>query len=103
MTEKHVWILADLLGFWGFFFYESWWYRINVVCSTDPNEEDSSTFSYKDMIERDERRWKAADKDNDGFLSKEEFADFLHPEEAEHMRDIVVKVSSGQPLLRTYQ
>ncbi|XP_022338893.1 calumenin-B-like isoform X2 [Crassostrea virginica] len=57
----------------------------------DPNEEDSSTFSYKDMIERDERRWKAADKDNDGFLSKEEFADFLHPEEAEHMRDIVVK------------
>ena len=55
------------------------------------------------MIERDERRWKAADKDNDGFLSKEEFADFLHPEEAEHMRDIVVKVSSGQPLLRTFQ
>ncbi|XP_011434992.2 calumenin isoform X2 [Magallana gigas] len=57
----------------------------------DPNEEDSSTFSYKDMIQRDERRWKTADKDNDGFLTKEEFADFLHPEEAEHMRDIVVK------------
>ena len=51
------------------------------------------------MIERDERRWKAADKDNDGFLSKEEFADFLHPEEAEHMRDIVVKVSSGSHYL----
>lgn len=44
------------------------------------------------MIQRDERRWKTADKDNDGFLTKEEFADFLHPEEAEHMRDIVVKV-----------
>ncbi|XP_062592137.1 calumenin-like isoform X2 [Saccostrea cucullata] len=57
----------------------------------DPTDEDSSTFSYKDMIERDERRWKAADKDGDGFLNKEEFADFLHPEEAEHMRDIVVK------------
>ncbi|XP_061174316.1 calumenin-like isoform X3 [Saccostrea echinata] len=57
----------------------------------DPTDEDSSTFSYKDMIERDERRWKAADKDGDGYLNKEEFADFLHPEEAEHMRDIVVK------------
>lgn len=96
--------LAVLLFCFCFFvFFESWWYRIHVVYSPDPNEEDSSTFSYKDMIERDERRWKAADKDNDGFLSKEEFADFLHPEEAEHMRDIVVKVSSGQPLLRTYQ
>lgn len=64
--------------------------KFNIVI--DPNEEDSSTFSYKDMIQRDERRWKTADKDNDGFLTKEEFADFLHPEEAEHMRDIVVKV-----------
>ena len=44
------------------------------------------------MIERDQRRWKAADKDKDNKLSKEEFQDFLHPEEAEHMRDIVVEV-----------
>ncbi|KAK3102239.1 hypothetical protein FSP39_009838 [Pinctada imbricata] len=57
----------------------------------DPDHEDSPTFSYKDMIERDERRWKVADKNKDGFLDKEEFADFLHPEEAEHMRDIVVQ------------
>jgi len=52
--------------------------------------EGSPTFEYKDMIERDERRWKSADKNKDGKLSKEEFQDFLHPEEAEHMRDIVV-------------
>lgn len=39
---------------------------------------------------RDERRFKKADKDSDGFLNKDEFIDFLHPEEAVHMRDIVV-------------
>jgi hypothetical protein len=26
-------------------------------------------------------------------LSKEEFANFLHPEDAEHMRDIVIEAS----------
>lgn len=57
----------------------------------DQNDENSPNFSYKDQINRDERRWKAADKNNDGLLSKEEFSDFLHPEEAEHMRDIVVQ------------
>ncbi len=44
------------------------------------------------MEERDRRRWDLADKDGDGSLSKPEFSDFLHPEEAEHMRDIVVQV-----------
>lgn len=43
------------------------------------------------MINRDERRFKKADQDNDGYLSKDEFADFLHPEDAEHMRDVVVE------------
>ena len=42
------------------------------------------------MISRDERRWKKADLDGDGNLSKEEFASFLHPEDVEHMRDTVV-------------
>ncbi|KAL5007837.1 hypothetical protein ScPMuIL_016643 [Solemya velum] len=57
----------------------------------DEPEEGSPTFSYKDMIERDRRRWEAADKNKDHLLSKEEFMDFMHPEEAEHMRDIVVQ------------
>ncbi|VDI68875.1 calumenin-like isoform X2 [Mytilus galloprovincialis] len=57
----------------------------------DHNDENSPNFSYKDMINRDERRWKAADKNKDGKLDKTEFSDFLHPEEAEHMRDIVVQ------------
>lgn len=44
------------------------------------------------MINRDERRWKAADKNKDGKLDKTEFSHFTHPEEADHMRDIVVQV-----------
>jgi hypothetical protein len=43
------------------------------------------------MESRDQRRWTIADEDKDGFLTKEEFKHFLHPEEADHMRDIVVQ------------
>ena len=43
------------------------------------------------MEDRDKRRWDLADENKDGRLSKEEFSHFLHPEEAEHMRDIVVQ------------
>jgi len=44
------------------------------------------------MEDRDRRRWSTADQDQDGALSKEEFTNFLHPEEVEHMRDLVVQV-----------
>ena len=44
------------------------------------------------MEERDRRRWDLADEDKDGNLQKTEFANFLHPEDVEHMRDIVVQV-----------
>jgi hypothetical protein len=43
---------------------------------------------------RDQRRWAIADEDDDGALSKIEFKHFLHPEEAFHMRDIVVEVDT---------
>ncbi|XP_041366498.1 calumenin-B-like isoform X2 [Gigantopelta aegis] len=56
----------------------------------DPEDKDSPTHEYREMIARDERRWKKADKDGDGKLSHDEFVDFLHPEDAEHMREIVV-------------
>ena len=55
----------------------------------DANDEDSNT--YKEMMRRDKRRWTLADKNNDGSLSKEEFADFLHPEESDHMRQVIVE------------
>lgn len=52
-----------------------------------PNDERAV---YKEMIVRDKRRWNKADLNKDSLLSKDEFIHFLHPEEAEHMRDIVV-------------
>lgn len=44
------------------------------------------------MMERDERRFKSADLNLDMTATKEEFAAFLHPEEHEHMKDIIVTV-----------
>ncbi|ELU08024.1 hypothetical protein CAPTEDRAFT_149313 [Capitella teleta] len=54
------------------------------------DEKEEESYNYVDMVRRDERRWNRADGDRDGHLTKEEFADFLHPEEAERMRDIVI-------------
>lgn len=45
------------------------------------------------MMARDERRFQMADQDNDMKATKEEFTAFLHPEEYDHMKDIVVLVS----------
>ena len=42
------------------------------------------------MKERDKRRWKAADTDESGDLSLVEFVNFLHPEESELTKHIVV-------------
>lgn len=54
---------------------------------SDPDDEEDGA---KKLINRDERRWRKADLNNDGLLNKDEFLNFLHPEEADHMRDIVV-------------
>ena len=45
---------------------------------------------HRKMEERDRRRWDTADEDKDGHLNKFEFKHFLHPEEADHMRDVVI-------------
>lgn len=57
----------------------------------DPDPDDG--FSYRQMMARDERRFKMADQDKDMKANKEEFTAFLHPEEYDHMKDIVVLVS----------
>ncbi|XP_020505259.1 reticulocalbin-3 isoform X2 [Labrus bergylta] len=46
---------------------------------------------YKSMLTRDERRFKMADRDRDGIATREEFTAFLHPEEFDYMRDVVVQ------------
>lgn len=57
----------------------------------DDDDAGEDAAAYRDMVRRDKRRWHRADKDGDGMLSKEEFADFLHPEESEHMKNVVVE------------
>ncbi|RMZ96518.1 Calumenin [Brachionus plicatilis] len=46
--------------------------------------------SYLKMMERNKKRFKAADFDGDGKLSRTEYSDFLHPEESKTMRQIVI-------------
>uniref|UniRef100_A0A8V0X200 Reticulocalbin-3 n=1 Tax=Gallus gallus TaxID=9031 RepID=A0A8V0X200_CHICK len=55
----------------------------------DPDPDDG--FNYKQMMVRDERRFKMADRDGDMAATKEEFTAFLHPEEYDYMKDIVVQ------------
>lgn len=50
------------------------------------------------MLPRDERRFKTADLDGDLAATREEFTAFLHPEEFEHMKNIVVLVSRAKPV-----
>ncbi|XP_069566029.1 reticulocalbin-3 isoform X2 [Brachyistius frenatus] len=51
--------------------------------------DDKAT--YKSMLTRDERRFKSADRDGDGIATREEFTAFLHPEEFDHMTDVIVQ------------
>uniref|UniRef100_A0A3Q3VXV5 EF-hand domain-containing protein n=1 Tax=Mola mola TaxID=94237 RepID=A0A3Q3VXV5_MOLML len=51
--------------------------------------EDKAT--YKSMLTRDQRRFQSADKDGDGIATREEFTAFLHPEEFDYMKGLVVQ------------
>ncbi|KAM9745565.1 reticulocalbin-3 isoform 2-T3 [Menidia menidia] len=51
--------------------------------------EDKDT--YRSMLRRDQRRFRAADRDGDGLATRQEFTAFLHPEEFDHMTDVVVQ------------
>ncbi|XP_001380444.2 reticulocalbin-1 [Monodelphis domestica] len=53
-------------------------------------QDGSDKHTFKKMLPRDERRFNMADQDGDKVATREEFTAFLHPEEFEHMRDIVV-------------
>jgi len=54
------------------------------------DEDAEGGYNFKPMMDRDYRRWQKADSDGDGRLTKLEFQAFLHPEDAEYMRDIMV-------------
>lgn len=55
----------------------------------DPQAD--SEFNYMGMMARDERRFKVADTNGDLIADKREFTAFLHPEDYEHMKDVVVQ------------
>jgi len=58
---------------------------------TDDPQADTE-YDYSHMMARDERRFKVADRNGDLIADKQEFTAFLHPEDHEHMKDIVVQV-----------
>ena len=53
--------------------------------------EENERMDFATMIRRDKSRWEAADLDKNGKLEYEEFVAFIHPEERDHMFDIVVE------------
>lgn len=53
-------------------------------------EREEHGASYIQMLKRDRRRWNMADEDQDEALTREEFTGFLHPEEVDKMREIIV-------------
>lgn len=65
-------------------------YKNSTYGTIDVDSPEAEEFHYKDMIRRDRRRWEKADSDKDDKLSKEEYTNFLHPEESEHMREVIV-------------
>ena len=70
--------------------YKSLVYGFMDETTSETDKNDNESFSYAVMLKRDRRRWSIADQDGDDALTKDEFASFLHPEEQEHMRDVVV-------------
>ena len=69
-------------------------FDLNFCFLDDPDPDDG--FNYKQMMVRDERRFKMADKDGDLIATKEEFTAFLHPEEYDYMKDLVVQVGESE-------
>lgn len=72
--------------------YIGWEEYKNVTYGSYLDSPQTDTdFNYAQMMQRDERRFRMADKNGDMYVNKEEFTAFLHPEEFSHMKDIVVQ------------
>ncbi|TNN22769.1 Reticulocalbin-3 [Liparis tanakae] len=65
--------------------------HVAAVSSDEEFSDVEDKTSYRTMLTRDERRFKTADRDGDGVATREEFTAFLHPEEFDHMRDVIVQ------------
>ena len=65
-----------------------------MCCLADDDLLKPENAQYKKLFYRDQKRWNKADSDRDNSLTKEEYAAFLHPEDRDHMKSLVVDVSS---------
>jgi Ca2+-binding EF-hand superfamily protein len=63
-------------------------YKKSTYGFLDENEGERE--HYKEMLARDEQRFSLADKDKDSKLNLDDFSAFLHPENHDHMKGIVV-------------
>uniref|UniRef100_A0A914RFN1 EF-hand domain-containing protein n=1 Tax=Parascaris equorum TaxID=6256 RepID=A0A914RFN1_PAREQ len=68
--------------------------RTEMVYGSPDGEGQELSPEYAKMVSRDERRWKVADYDSNGVLDRTEYGCFMHPEDCDHMRDIVVASSA---------
>lgn len=71
----------------------NWEHFKSVAYPEEYLREDESNPHYQSMsllYKRSEKRWKLADANSDTVLTKDEFKDFIHPEESEKTRDILV-------------
>jgi len=66
-------------------------YQSSVFDMMGEDDFVDEKLSIDQMKKRDQRRFNRADVNNNGFLTKDEFSGFLHPEDHTHMKDIVVQ------------
>lgn len=70
-------------------------FTLNFSAMVYGTQEDTDLSpEYAKMIKRDERRWKVADYDGNELLDRTEYGCFMHPEDCDHMREIVVMVGA---------
>ncbi|KAM9334788.1 calumenin-A [Symphorus nematophorus] len=69
----------------------SWDEYKNVTYGSYLEDPVDSQYNYTHMMARDERRFRVADRNGDMITDKQEFTAFLHPEDEERMKDIVVQ------------
>ncbi|XP_028254580.1 calumenin-A-like isoform X2 [Parambassis ranga] len=70
----------------------SWDEYRNVTYGSYLDDPQTDTeYNYSHMMSRDERRFRVADRNGDLIADRQEFTAFLHPEDHEHMKDIVVQ------------
>ncbi|XP_038068256.1 calumenin-B-like isoform X2 [Patiria miniata] len=72
------------------------WEEYNATTYSNLAEEElvklpeNERMDFAKMVRRDKARWASADENKDGVLSREEFTAFLHPENYDRMREVVV-------------